>query len=149
MFCSTSVRRLIGLIQTVTVFFVQFPSFSYVFIDLDIYVLIILEVRDRQSRLIEWYTVHSCTYHQYRNVSFISEKPLYLKWCSSLPIIEHGRVQRFHYKPSIAQVICDDGYQLIGNMKLTCNNSKWSPVKLPYCKIIGKLLHYFLLHVYS
>ncbi|XP_071159918.1 complement factor H-like [Mytilus edulis] len=70
-----------------------------------------------------------------------NEKPLYLKWCSSLPIIEHGHVQRFHYKPSIAQVICDDGYQLIGDMKLTCNNSIWSPVKLPYCKIIDNQPH--------
>lgn len=57
-------------------------------------------------------------------------------WCSSVPSIPHAVVQRFNIKPSIAQVECNPGYKLVGEKKLTCDNSTWSPVKLPYCKRI-------------
>jgi hypothetical protein len=48
-------------------------------------------------------------------------------WCSSVPSIPHAVVQRFNIKPSIAQVECNPGYKLVGEKKLTCDNSTWSP----------------------
>lgn len=55
----------------------------------------------------------------------------YKEWCSSVPNIDHAVVQRIRFA---ARVVCENGYKLVGEEKLTCNNSEWNPVKLPYCE---------------
>ena len=63
--------------------------------------------------------------------------PYVKEWCASVPDIPNGDVYRYTFQPSVAKVICHNGYQVNEENKLTCVNETWEPVKLPKCEPIG------------
>lgn len=60
----------------------------------------------------------------------------YHQGCPLPPRIAHGHHKRINtysiFKPEVAYE-CDEGYSLVGQARLTCGYSHWSP-EAPQCK---------------